>query len=173
MKMKWAAEDLKPDQWIRTEWVDISDVSKPYLFDVFGHWNQVRGEKFAPSLLEFRLEDLPPKIVPYMVIVDILGPPMDFYYRFFGTKMVENAGFDMTRKTYFADKVQGYGFVNSEVFPHVVKERKPLCTLTSWISIKGLNFSTTTLRLPISENGKDVTHAISVNHFELASGEQA
>lgn len=170
--MKWTAEDLRPDQRIRTEWVDISDVTKPCLMDVFEHWDQVRDGKFAPSLLEFRLEELPPKIVPYMVIVDVLGPPMDFYYRFFGTKMVENAGFDMTRKSYFADKVEGYGFVNSEIFPHVVKERKPLCTLTSWISIKGMRFFTTTLRLPISENDKDVTHAVSVNHFDSASDEQ-
>ncbi len=170
--MRWAAEDLKPDQRIRTEWVDISNITKPYLMDVFEYWDHVRGDKFAPSLLEFRLEDLPPKIVPYMVIVDILGSPIDFYYRFFGTKMVENAGFDMSRKSYFADKVEGYGFVNAEIFPHVIKERKPLCTLTSWISIKGLRFSTTTMRFPISKNGKDVTHAVSVNHFELATGNQ-
>lgn len=170
--MRWGAEDLKPGQRIQTEWVDISDITKPYLMDVFEHWDGVRDGKFAPSLLEFRLEDLPPQIVPYMVIVDILGPPVDFYYRFFGTKMVETAGFDISRKTYFADKVQGYGFVNAEIFPHVIKERKSLATLTSWISIKGMRFSTTTIRLPISANNKDVTHAVSVNHFELTSDEQ-
>ena len=170
--MTWAAEDLKPDQRIRTEWVDVAGIAKPYLLDVFDHWEMVRGENFAPSLRDFRLENLPPKIVPYMVIVDVLGPPFDLYYRFFGTKMVENAGFDMTRKAYFADKVQGYGFVNAEIFPHVIRERKPLCTLTSWISIKGLRFSTTTLRFPISSNGEDVTQAVSVNHFELTSGEK-
>lgn len=171
--MAWTAEDLKPGQRVRTEWVDIDDVTKPYLMEIYRHWDTVRGENFAPSLQQFRLEDLPPKIVPYMVVVDILGPPFDLYYRFFGTKMVENAGFDLTRKTYFADKVKGYGFVNAEIFPHVIRERKPLCTVTSWISIKGLRFSTTTLRFPISSNAKDVTQAVSVNHFELASGEKA
>ena len=39
--------------------------------DVFEYWDRLRDGKFATSLLEFRLEDLPPQIVPYMVIVDI------------------------------------------------------------------------------------------------------
>ena len=69
--MRWSAEDLKPGQWIQTEQVDISDITKPYLMDVFEYWDRLRDGKFATSLLEFRLEDLPPQIVPYMVIVDI------------------------------------------------------------------------------------------------------
>jgi hypothetical protein len=51
--MRCSAEDLKPGQWIQKELVDISDITKPYLMDVFEYWGRLRDDKFAPSLLEF------------------------------------------------------------------------------------------------------------------------
>ncbi len=100
-----------------------------------------------------------------MVLVDILGPPLDFHYRFFGGKMVEVSGVELTGKTYYADRIEGYGFANAKLLPVMMTERVPMFTRTRWISVRGVPFQTITVRLPLSENGKSTTGGATVNRF--------
>lgn len=166
--MVWSDENERVTQLLETEWLDLADIRHPALVAVYEHWNAVRGGNFAPSLRQFRLEDLAPEIVPSMVIIDFIGPPLDFHYRFFGSKMVETSGMELTGKSYFADNVKGYGFVNAEIFPKVIEARRPLCTRSTWKSVKSITKFTTTIRFPVSADGKTVTNGVTVNHFDSA-----
>jgi hypothetical protein len=149
--------------------LDFTDIEIPPLIEVHNYWSAIRGDVIAPSLRNFRLEDLTPSILPYVVLVDFIGPPLDYYYRFFGSKMVEISGIELSGKTYFADKVDGYGFVNAEVFPQLIEEKAPIYTKTRWISVKGITQTTTTARLPFSNDGENITGAVSVNDFSDTS----
>jgi hypothetical protein len=103
-----------------------------------------------------------------MAVVDFVGPPLDYFYRFFGSKMVEVSGMELTGKTYYADGIEGYGFVNAEIFPEMIAERRPICTRTHWISVRALHYATITVRLPISADGESVTSGVTVNQFHRA-----
>ena len=101
-----------------------------------------------------------------MAVVDFIGPPLDFYYRFFGTRMVEIAGQELTGRRYHADKITGYGFVNAEIFPIMIESRRPVCSRTRWVSVRGFDITTTTVRLPLSEDGETITGGVTANSFQ-------
>jgi len=158
-------KDQKFEQLKETHRLDVAEAVYPELIAALDYWTRVRGERFAPSLKEFRLEDLPASVIPCTVLVDIIGPPLDYLYRFFGTRMVAMSGKEMTGKKYYADRIQGYGFVNAQWLPVMIAERKPILTRTSWIAVSGVHRTTTTFRLPISADGERVSHGVTVNHF--------
>jgi hypothetical protein len=161
-------EDLKVASIVETSRLDVTEIDIPALTAVYDYWDRQRGDTFAPSLKQFRLDDLAPAIVPNMAVVDFVGPPLDYFYRFFGSKMVEVSGMELTGKTYYADGIEGYGFVNAEIFPEMIAERRPICTRTHWISVRALHYATITVRLPISADGESVTSGVTVNQFHRA-----
>lgn len=155
---------------VQSDVLDLGELADPGLKEILDYWEQVRSGRVGPPRGEFRLEDLPPAIIPCMAVVDFLGPPIDYFYRFFGSRMVEAAGQEMTGKRYFADKVEGYGFVNAKMFPVMIERRAPLLTSTRWVSVKDLAMTTVTLRLPLSEDGEAVTGGVTVNRYNWGHG---
>lgn len=150
---------------VGTTEIGREDIAALDIDAVCRQWDRVRGECFAPTLRAFRLDELPPALVPRMAIVDFVGPPLDYFYRFFGTGMTEIAGQELTGKTYYADKIEGYGFVNAKLFPVLIETKSPMFHQITWESVKGLLFVTTTARLPLSNDGSQVTGAITANVF--------
>lgn len=159
-------DNLRGAKTLENLTVDIADIDSPLIQGACAHWNHVRGDKFAPTLAEFKLDDLAPSIIPYITIADFEGPPFDYRYRFFGTKVVEIAGMELTGKRYYADSIEGFGFANAQAFPVMIETRKPAATRTVWLSVKSLRYTATTLRLPLSADSKTVTGGVTVYHFE-------
>lgn len=152
------------------EFLDLAGLDDPDLMTVFKYWDRVRRGRVGPPVGEFRLETLPPGIIPSIAVVDFLGPPIDFRYRFFGSHMVEVAGQELTGKRYVADNIKGFGFVNAEVFPAMIERRAPIYSRTRWISVKDLKFTTTSIRLPLSQDGVAVTGGVVVDRFSSGHG---
>lgn len=149
------------------------DVTSQALLEVWAYWNAARGGRFAPALKAFRLDELSPRIVPYMAVIDFIGSEPDFLYRLFGTRMVDIVGREMTGKRLIADGVRQYGAVNAEIFPTVIAEKGPVWTRSKWKSERGLVFDTITVRLPLSENGTDVTGGVMALQFTDRLGEDS
>jgi hypothetical protein len=120
--------------------INVDDVNNRQLTEVYEYWSKVRSEKTAPSLREFKLEDLQPDIIPLVTIVDFSGPPFDYRYRFFGSKVVQAAGMELTGKSYYGDEIRGFGYENSQIFPTMIDERQPIVTRTIWSSVKSLQY---------------------------------
>lgn len=162
---------LQPDETYRIAYVvrsdplALSDLEDPELLAVHRYWDTVREGRVGPPVGRFRLEELPPAVIPAVAVVDFLGPPLDYYYRFFGTRMVEIAGQDLTGKRYFADDVTGYGFVNAQIFPKMIERRQPVLTRTEWVAVNGREITTVTVRLPLSEDGEAVTGGVTANRY--------
>ena len=150
---------------VEKEILDLADLDDPELTAAFAYWDRVRRGRVGPPVGEFRLETLPPSIIPSIAVVDFLGPPIDFRYRFFGSHMVEVAGQELTGKRYFADNIKGFGFINAEMFPVMIDRRRPIYSRTRWISVKDLKFTTTSIRLPLSEDGETITGGVVVDRF--------
>lgn len=153
------------DNLLGIERLAYENVRIPSLIEAHNYWSALCQNNAAPSLRQFRLDDLNTSTLPYVVIVDFVGPPLDYYYRFFGSKMVEISGVELSGKTYFADKIEGYGFVNAEIFPLLIREKTPIYTRSKWVSVKDVVQITTTIRLPLSNDGETISGAVSINHF--------
>tara|TARA_B100000424_G_C22792478_1_gene425540 strand:- start:209 stop:724 length:516 start_codon:yes stop_codon:yes gene_type:complete len=158
--------DFKIAHVVKSEFLDGPDPSFPLLFQVYEYWNSIRGDRVGPRVGEFRIERLPPEIIPSVAVIDIVGDPPDHYYRFFGTGMVEIAGQDLTGRRYYADNISGYGFVNAELLPIMAERRAPVWTRVQWVSENGREMTTISVRLPLSEDGESVTGAVTANRFE-------
>lgn len=160
-------DDNLVSQLVQTDRLPLGEVTHPHLLTVLQLWEETRGGKLAPSRQELRLEDLPTAILPNTVLVRIESDPLDYYYLFFGTNMVNMSGVEITGKRYFADNVKGYGFVNARWFPVMLEEKGPIYTITEWIAVSKLRRRTETIRLPISDDGETITHGLTVNHLTL------
>lgn len=158
-------DDNLISQLIHTERLPLENIDRPHLLDVLRQWEEARGDKFAPTRQQFRLEDLPSRVLPNTVLVRIDTDPFDYLYMFFGTNMAAMSGVELTGKRYYADAIKGYGFVNARWFPVMVEERTPIHTITDWIAVSGLQRQTETVRLPLSDDGATVTHGLTVNHL--------
>lgn len=145
-----------------------ADIATLDINAAYAYWDDLRQGAAGPSQNAFKLDALPPKLVPRVAVVDFVGPPLDFYYRFFGTAMVEAAGKELTGKTYYKDNVQGYGFVNAKLFPIMIETRQPLFHRTIWESVRRVRLQTTTLRLPLSNDGATVSGAVTANDYKFA-----
>ncbi len=150
---------------ISTEEIGEAEIADLDIHEVWEIWSAVKGPQFAPPRREILLDEMPHKVLPRMALIDFLGPPLDFYYRFFGTAMVQASGIEMQGKAYYADGVRGYGFANAELLPVLIERRAPLCHRVTWISTRGVTWLTTALRLPLSDDGETVTGALTANHY--------
>ena len=155
------------DRIIESVEITRADIATLDINAAYAYWDDLRQGAAGPSQSIFKLDALPPKLVPRLAVVDFVGPPLDFYYRFFGTAMVEAAGKELTGKTYYKDNVQDYGFVNAKLFPILIKKRQPLFHRTIWESVRHVRLQTTTLRLPLSNDGTTVSGAVTANDYKF------
>jgi hypothetical protein len=143
--------------------ITSADIAGKDIDAAYQYWNHVRREQFAPARRDIKLDELPPKLIPSVAIVDFVDDPIDYLYRFFGTNLVQVSGMELTGKRYFADKVKGYGFVNEKLFPEMIIRREPLFHIVKWQSIRDVSYETTSVRLPLSDDGKTVTGCMTAN----------
>ncbi|PIW27740.1 MAG: hypothetical protein COW30_09580 [Rhodospirillales bacterium CG15_BIG_FIL_POST_REV_8_21_14_020_66_15] len=127
---------------------------------VLEYWETARGDRWAPPWSEFKLFDLPPRIIPMTVVVDVHDDGLAaarFVYRFWGTHRTElygreNAGREV--RDALPDKA---GPVIAEQLGLVVKARAP-ALFRNVYPFKPAEVATcVTLRLPIaSADGRQV-----------------
>ncbi len=156
------------DRIVESKEISLQSIAELPVYAAYIYWNDIRGDGIGPPRQVFKLEELPPNLIPYLAMIDFVGPPLDFYYRFFGTAMTEASGRELTGKTYYADKVEGYGFVNARLLPILIERRQPMVHRTIWTSARRVQLQTTTLRLPLSSDGETVNGAVTANNYEYA-----
>lgn len=150
-------------QLIESEEICKADIVGTSVEPAVRYWDEIRGQAFAPTRKSFRLDELPPKLVPSMGLIEFVDDPVDYLYRFFGSNLVQVSGLELTGKRYFADDIRGYGFVNEKLLPVLIERRAPLYNRVLWKSIRGIEYVTTSIRLPLSDDGERVTGAVTVN----------
>ena len=76
--------------------VRIDDVMETGCGLVHRYWARCRGNAFAPAWGDFRLIELPPNIIPFVRVADVIDGGRDFRYRFWGTGLGAVRAFDRT-----------------------------------------------------------------------------
>jgi len=77
----------------------VADVLESNCREVFEYWDHLRGQRLAPSWSEFHLEELSPRTIPYIRVVDVDLRAFDIRYRYWGTGLVRVLGQDRTGRT--------------------------------------------------------------------------
>lgn len=144
---------------VRRQIADIPEYLKP----VFDYWNDLRGDRLAPSWREFDLLALPPKVLPTTQVVDWLPEQEEFRFRFYGSGYREIHGVDLTGMSPRDLPFKGLGdFIHAE-YLSVVGNGKP--NMVSYGYRNGSVFVEieTCLRLPLSDDGHSVTGIVTVD----------
>lgn len=145
-----------------------NDVPDPF-GGVYALWMEKRGQDWAPSLSDFRLDDLGARILPWSIIVDVQPNADDFLYRFWGSKRTTLIGVEMTGKfaSEITDPFMREG--NIKEYLEVQKLKKPLLCNTPVTRKSGVEMTIQSIRLPLTNDGIDVTHIYSAINYNQIS----
>ena len=66
---------------------------------VFDYWESIRGNNPFPAWTAFDWMNISMKIIPMCTVVDVVGPPLNFIYRFWGTSRTNIQGVDLTGRS--------------------------------------------------------------------------
>ena len=150
--------------------IPVGDIDIPSLKEFLAYWETLRGEGVGPSWEDFNLLALDPKVIPYIIVVDVLRDPLNFLIRFWGTAHVTAKGFDKTGKM-VDDPPRFRGTSAFNEYSQMVKEKRPLASkgMVKFPHLDRLPFTQTVLRLPLSDNGMEVDKFVSLAFWEKRS----
>ena len=128
----------------------------PVSYTIFKYWDNLRDGHFAPQYSRFNLTDLPYQILPSCAVADVHPEPLDFVYRYWGSRSAESTGQEMTGKSVWDFK---YPAMASSVFERlkwIVENHSSLVIISDFGRQIGIDTTELVMRLPMSSNGVDV-----------------
>lgn len=129
---------------------DIAEVSR--------YWTARRSDCFAPSLRQFKLDELPPSVLPLATLVDVREQPFDLVYRFWGSERTHQQGVDYTGKSVKDVRPEIVSEKIQKEYAAVCREKVPLHFISSRTMDDGTKLEYHFIRLPLSADGEKVTN---------------
>lgn len=126
------------------------------------YWVSLKGDRVAPSWKDFELLGLPLHLVPTTLVIDIKDPVSDSIYRFWGSKMTEIHGADMTKGSPYNLQPEGFGQQVYKDHCVVIEKKIPTAGHYSFFAHGGYIHSHSLLRLPLSDDGDRITQLVVV-----------
>lgn len=143
--------------------IDIDDSTElPVNFQrVYELWASLPHTPDLPLASGFSLEFVPPKLLPWSVLVDVETEPLDFRFRFWGTERTNLIGAEMTGKllTEIADITMREG--NYSEYEAVCERGRAVLCHTPIMMRSGIESSRLSIRLPFSSDGTSVSRIFS------------
>ncbi|MDJ0951284.1 MAG: PAS domain-containing protein [Alphaproteobacteria bacterium] len=87
------ARPIPPDKDARTE------IDHPSLSQLYDYWDRKRGERRAPGRQDIDPVDIP-RILPHLLMCEVVSDPRDYLVTLFGTALVEIFGADLTNESF-------------------------------------------------------------------------
>jgi len=152
---------------IQTLEIEFSKLINPNFTTLMDLWTGLCGDRFAPMWRDVDLSRFPGNIIPFITVVDVSDSNEPFSYRFWGTGHTRVKGVDLTGKSplsmfpkVVADLiVQEFTLVRNNKTPmSFVHDIRPQSDEASRIQ--------ETLRLPLSNDGQNVTNILSLADWQ-------
>ncbi|PIW30129.1 MAG: hypothetical protein COW30_03065 [Rhodospirillales bacterium CG15_BIG_FIL_POST_REV_8_21_14_020_66_15] len=135
--------------------VDPRSLDDPHIAACLDYWTEAKGDVFAPRWVDFHLHQLPARVLPYVLVLDVDGDPPEFTYRFWGSGHTPYHRRDYTGKT-LTDMADAWSRdLLTQQYTAVLEARRPLVFLNSY---EGMEEPLRSLRMPLSDDGRTVTH---------------
>ena len=126
------------------------------LRDLYGYWNKLRGDRFAPSRSIVGPSAIP-KLLPYICLVEALRSPQRFRFRLAGTEIVDYYGEEMTGKLLQDLDLNDHSLEIGRDYHRVVQTNAPTLQTYQFTKNSGQWLNYERILLPLSENGTSVT----------------
>lgn len=154
--------DIRPEGQARVTAVDTLDGlrTKP-LRELLSYWERLCAGRMAPSRADIRPADIP-RILPHLLLLDVLESGMDFHIRLMGTHVVNGLGADLTGR--YLSEVAGGGDENPmlTLARQAVETRVPNILGYRRLRPSGrLVILSEAIALPLSENGRDIDRILA------------
>ncbi|MBT6093760.1 MAG: PAS domain-containing protein [Rhodospirillaceae bacterium] len=132
------------------------------ILPVLEYWQQGCKGQFAPTWQDFRLEELPPRLIPQCAVVDVIDDGDDFCYRFWGTDREVLQGRDMTGKSVRELCPSDLTDLVWEEYAEILKRRNPI-----WFEITAHiddshEFQFQYLRMPLRGDGQNIDRIFGI-----------
>lgn len=138
------------------------DEAPQKLREIHAYWDELRGESPGPSFRKFDLLRIPTDLIPHTIVVDYISESDDFNFRFFGTEVRNRHGQEMTGKSPKDFNWSPFGKALIEEYRAFMKRGQAENLSFGFTNEKGLKELHKVLRLPLSEDGENVTGMIVV-----------
>ena len=148
-----------------SEEIPLGDLDDMFFRDSLDYWQAQKKNHFAPSWENFDLMALPPEIIPFVTVVDVINRAADFVYRFWGTGHVNAKGMERTGAS-VSDHPQDRGPELFSEYKLVFEEQRPIAFARRLVLPVGkLPLNQISFRMPLTQDGKNVDKIISVSDW--------
>ncbi len=137
----------------------------PDMVMAFAHWEKAKAGRWAPGFRDFDLIGLPAQLLPATLVADYHGEADRFVFRFFGTKVANVHGVDLTGRSPTDAPSPELGLFVEEEYRRVLAEKKPEFLTYGFERPGGAVDLQTVLRLPLSDDGVTVSAIVSIIRF--------
>jgi hypothetical protein len=146
-----------------------------------GYWQSKRTGRAMPKRSDLDPTEVPPRLLPYLYLTDVVDAGARFRYRLMGTAAVSSVRADLTGR--YLDELTEAGRYRdyvSALYRLVLARRQPVFSMSHYFSFggtagvpPGTRPSTQRLMCPLSSDGLAVDQVISCQVYDPASGADA
>ena len=138
--------------------------SDPTLGAAYAYWRAKRGTRAMPRRRDIDPTEIP-KLLPNLQIVELVNGGERLRFRLVGTAIVRAYGAEPTGK-YFDEMFSGerLRFIQSN-YRRIHREKRPLLVYGKYETTMGISLLAHRLILPLSDDGIEVTHCLTVMTF--------
>lgn len=155
---------------IASTFVSADDAPVAYQQRILAYWRTKCAGRWAPAWRDISLMDLPIEAIPFTSVTDIQAATLLSTYRFWGTKLTQVFGGDFTGRTPADVPPRSTGVSAAGGCGTLVTQRMPHLEVKEFETDKGLFGRALVVRMPCSNDGRDVTNGVNVYYFERAVG---
>jgi len=141
----------------------------PRFQQALAYWQSKLSGRAMPSRRDIDPVDIP-RLLPYLMLLDVLPEPLDFRYRLIGTEVRAVLAQDYTGRLLSELPGKGKGSVVWDNCEQVVLARAPITRSPPYVGPDRDLRRCKNLLLPLSENGSDVSMIVMVADFERSRG---
>lgn len=145
--------------------LDPSTLSAPRLKLAFAYWQGKCAGRSMPARRDIDPVEMP-RLLPYIMLIDVLPAPLDFRYRLIGTEVRAIVARDYTGLCFSEVPGKGRGSVVWGNCEEVVLTKAPLSRSPPYVGPERHLRRCANVLLPLSEDGREVSMILLVASFE-------
>jgi|GEM_PF-801392 hypothetical protein len=131
--------------------------------DVYELWLSKKNDDRLPRISDFKLDELPTKILPWSIVADVIieDGTVSYKFRFWGTQRASLIGYDMTGRFLSDISSDDMREGNLTEYEYVRTQKEPILCPTPIVTSTGRPIAMPSIRLPLSNDGENVTRVFS------------
>jgi hypothetical protein len=134
----------------------------PLMGEVFAAWQRICGDRAMPLWLDFHLDEISPKALPWCAVVDVTYDPLDFIYRFYGTRRRQMQGSEYTGRSVKEIQPPKFAEKACKELGYVLERRAPVHIVTNCTSSLDNPIIYDILRAPFCNEDQVITQILTL-----------